>query len=188
MVDMPCPRAWQRRAACAAARRTACLCSAPIVRRPATLDSSAQRKSVFTCETRTFRKQGAVRFAFITSNSISQSGFLPLGESLLSLPKARCFLELSQVSQTFLNLNCQRLLGPGTSLFLWHLCGWIERVPGGTRKNDGLEHGGAAAARIAWYTVSFPGPICCDILANLAGKRSVRQASGRSLYHHSPFL
>ena len=24
---------------------------------------------------------------------------------------------------------------------LWHLCGWIERIPGGTRLNDGLETG-----------------------------------------------
>ena len=33
-----------------------------------------------------------------------------------------------------------------------HLCGWIERIPGGTRQNDGLETGirGATAARVAW--------------------------------------
>ena len=33
-----------------------------------------------------------------------------------------------------------------------HLCGWIERIPGGTRQNDGLETGivGAAAAGFAW--------------------------------------
>ena len=24
---------------------------------------------------------------------------------------------------------------------LWHSCGWIERIPGGTRQNDGLETG-----------------------------------------------
>ena len=36
----------------------------------------------------------------------------------------------------------------------WHLCGRIERIPGGTRQNDGQETGivGAAATRIAWYT------------------------------------
>ena len=34
----------------------------------------------------------------------------------------------------------------------WHLCGWIERIPVGTRQNDGLETGnmGATAARLAW--------------------------------------
>ena len=33
----------------------------------------------------------------------------------------------------------------------WHLCGWIEHIPGGTRQNDGLETGitGAMAARLA---------------------------------------
>ena len=33
-----------------------------------------------------------------------------------------------------------------------HLCGWIERIPGGTRQNDGLGTGimGAAAARLAY--------------------------------------
>ena len=33
-----------------------------------------------------------------------------------------------------------------------HLCGWIERIPGGTRQNDGLETGimGATAATLAW--------------------------------------
>ena len=43
----------------------------------------------------------------------------------------------------------------GTST-LWHLCVWIERMPGGTRQNDGLETGimGAAAARFAWVSVS----------------------------------
>ena len=32
------------------------------------------------------------------------------------------------------------------------MCGWIERIPGGTRPNDGLETGtvGAAAATLAW--------------------------------------
>ena len=32
---------------------------------------------------------------------------------------------------------------------VWHLCGWIERIPGGARQNDGLETEimGATAAR-----------------------------------------
>ena len=40
----------------------------------------------------------------------------------------------------------------------WHLCGWIERVPGGTRENDGLETGivGATAARSAWTAFVLP--------------------------------
>ena len=24
---------------------------------------------------------------------------------------------------------------------LWHLCGWVERIPGGSRENNGLETG-----------------------------------------------
>ena len=47
-----------------------------------------------------------------------------------------------------------------------HLCGWVERIRGGTRQNDGLETGvggGAAAARLAsikatrrvWLTYSM---------------------------------
>ena len=43
---------------------------------------------------------------------------------------------------------------PGHALYpsaqVWHLCGCIERITGGTRQNDGLETGimgGAAAAR-----------------------------------------
>ena len=41
---------------------------------------------------------------------------------------------------------------------LWQLYGWIERIPGGTRENDGLETGimGAAAARIAWLRCALP--------------------------------
>ena len=39
-------------------------------------------------------------------------------------------------------------------IILCHLCGWIERIPGGTRQNDGLEtryyRGGSTAARLAW--------------------------------------
>ena len=33
-----------------------------------------------------------------------------------------------------------------------HLCGWIERIPGGTQENDGVETGlwGITAATLAW--------------------------------------
>ena len=36
-----------------------------------------------------------------------------------------------------------------------YLCGWIERIPGGTRQDHGLEAGikGPAAARLAWKTI-----------------------------------
>ena len=30
---------------------------------------------------------------------------------------------------------------PHSTGFQWRLCGWIERIPGGTRENDGLETG-----------------------------------------------
>ena len=38
---------------------------------------------------------------------------------------------------------------------LCHLCGWIERIPGGTRQHDGVETGswGPTAARIVWLRV-----------------------------------
>ena len=44
-------------------------------------------------------------------------------------------------------------------LHKWHLCGWRERIPGGTRQNDGLETGimGATAARSAWHKWGLPG-------------------------------
>ena len=32
----------------------------------------------------------------------------------------------------------------------WRLCGWIERMPGGFRQNDGLETGIMEAAGLAW--------------------------------------
>ena len=48
-----------------------------------------------------------------------------------------------------------------------HLCGWIERIPAGTRQNDGLESGimGATAATIA---------CCCSLLFSFAVQRVER--------------
>ena len=44
----------------------------------------------------------------------------------------------------------------------WHLCGWIERIPGATWQNDGLETGimGAAAARLAWTVPKHQSASC----------------------------
>ena len=54
-------------------------------------------------------------------------------------------------------------LNPG---FQWHLYGWIERIPGGTRQNDGLESGikGAAAATLAWNGAALKQPAACSVL------------------------
>ena len=48
--------------------------------------------------------------------------------------------------ETLFNANHVRSIHPHKC----HLCGWIERIPGGARENDGLETGimEAAAARI----------------------------------------
>ena len=45
-------------------------------------------------------------------------------------------------------LPAMRSIHPHT----WRLCGWIERIPGGTRQNDGLETGlgGTYGRALAW--------------------------------------
>ena len=56
-----------------------------------------------------------------------------------------------------------------------HLCGWIERIPSGTRQNDGLETWimGAAAARSAWilYSARSNPPRECLAFADQARRR-----------------
>ena len=55
----------------------------------------------------------------------------------------------------------------------WHLCGWTERIPGGTRKNDGLETGlgGAYGREISVVTAARrPGQHVRVGAAGLAGQ------------------
>ena len=64
------------------------------------------------------------------------------------MPKTGCLegVERSNQSRKLLCTVCARqappracITGPRTQS--WHLCGWIERIPGGTRQHDGLETG-----------------------------------------------
>ena len=63
----------------------------------------------------------------------------------------------------------------------WHLCGWIERIPGGNPENmTGLETGimGPAAARLAWSKADQHVPA--------ASSRSSGDAAARALRVQTP--
>ena len=63
---------------------------------------------------------------------------------------------------------------------LCHLCGWIERIPGGTRQHDGLETGLRGGLRPSWARLqgvvhNLRSPFCRVVHAQVTATRHGRQ-------------